>query len=72
MPAAGCPPPAARRQLKEIFDRNGSTIAAERLAIRKTRSRPLVDAFGQWLGAQRARVSRNSRIGEKPIYSANP
>ncbi len=83
----------ARRQLKEIFDRDGSTIAAEglaqiaalyrieaeirgrssteRLAIRATRSRPLVDAFGQWLAAQRARVSRKSRIGEKLTYIAN-
>ena len=83
----------ARRQLKEIFDRDGSTIAAEglaqiaalyrieaeirgrssaeRLAIRKTRSAPLVDAFGQWLRAQRARVSRKSRIGEKLTYIAN-
>jgi len=83
----------ARRQLKEIFDRDGSTIAAEglaqiaalyrieaeirgrpsaeRLAIREIRSRPLVDAFGQWLAAQRGRVSRKSRIGEKLTYIAN-
>ena len=39
--------------------------STERLAVRETRSRPLVDAFGQWLTAQRARVSRISRIGEK-------
>jgi transposase len=83
----------ARRQLKEIFDRDGSAIAAEglaqiaalyrieaeirgrssaeRLAVREIRSRPLVDAFGQWLRAQRARVSRKSRIGEKLTYIAN-
>ena len=83
----------ARRQLKEIVDRDGSTIAAEgvaqiaalyrieaeirgrpsaeRLAIRESRSRPIVDAFGQWLKAQRDRVSRKSRIGEKLTYIAN-
>ena len=82
----------ARRQLKEIVDRDGSTIAAEglaqiaalyrieaeirgrpsaeRLAVRESRSRPLVEAFGQWLRAQRARVSRKSRIGEKLTYIA--
>jgi len=86
--------PTDSRQLKEIVDRDGSTIAAEgpariaalyrieaeirgrpsaeRLAVREARSRPIVEAFGQWLGAQRARVSHKFRIGEKPTYIADP
>jgi transposase len=45
--------------------------AAERLAIRKARSTPLVEAFGKWLELQRSRVSKKSRLGEKLTYIAN-
>ena len=36
-----------------------------RLAERQARSAPLVQAFGEWLKQQRARVSPKSRLGEK-------
>ena len=39
-----------------------------RLAERQTRSAPLVQAFGDWLKHQRARVSPKSRLGEKLAY----
>jgi transposase len=80
----------ARRKLKEVFDRDGSEIAAEglrriaefyaveadirgiapgqRLSARKARTAPLVAAFGDWLQAQRLRVSSKSRLGEKLAY----
>ncbi|WP_292288891.1 IS66 family transposase [Marivita sp.] len=80
----------ARRKLKEIFDRDGSEIAAEglrriaeiyavekdirgtsngqRLSARRARSAPLVAAFGDWLQAQRLRISAKSRLGEKLAY----
>ena len=80
----------ARRKLKEVFDRDGSEIAAEglrqiaeiyavekdirgtspgqRLSARQARSAPLVAAFGDWLQAQRLRVSAKSRLGEKLAY----
>jgi len=83
----------ARRKLKEIFDRDGSEIAAEgfrriaelyaiekdirgcapgqRLSARQARSAPLVAAFGEWLQAQRLRVSAKSRLGEKLAYIHN-
>lgn len=80
----------ARRKLKEVFDRDGSEIAAEglrqigeiyaiekdirgtsagqRLSARQTRSAPLVAGFGEWLQAQRMRISAKSRLGEKLAY----
>ena len=80
----------ARRKLKEVFDRDGSEIAAEglrriaeiyavekdirgtspgqRMSARQARSAPLVAAFGEWLQAQRRRVSAKSRLGEKLAY----
>jgi transposase len=80
----------ARRKLKEVFDRDGSEIAAEglrriaeiyaiekdirgtspgqRLSARQARSAPLVAALGDWLQAQRLRVSAKSRLGEKLAY----
>ena len=83
----------ARRKLKEIFDRDGSEIAAEglrriaeiyaveadirgispgqRLSARQTRSAPLVAAFGEWLQAQRRKISAKSRLGEKLNYIHN-
>ncbi len=45
--------------------------ADERLAMRKARSAPLVEAFGKWLTLQRSRVSKKSRLGEKLTYIAN-
>ncbi|TCM73519.1 transposase [Rhodovulum steppense] len=83
----------ARRKLKEVFDRDGSEIAAEglrriaelyavekdirgcapgqRLSARQARSAQLVAAFGEWLQAQRLRVSAKSRLGEKLAYIHN-
>nr|WP_265506008.1 IS66 family transposase [Paracoccus rhizosphaerae] len=83
----------ARRKLKEVFDRDGSEIAAEglrriaelyaveadicgisagqRLSARQTRTAPLVAAFGEWLQAQRRRISVKSRLGEKLAYIHN-
>ena len=80
----------ARRKLKEIFDQDGSQIAAEglrqiaefyrieaeirgmgpgqRLSARQARTAPLVAAFGEWLQAQRLRISAKSRLGEKLTY----
>ncbi len=83
----------ARRKLKEVFDRDGSEIAAEglrhiaeiyavetdirgvdlgqRLSARKARTAPLVAAFGDWLQAQRRKISSKSRLGEKLTYIHN-
>ncbi len=83
----------ARRKLKEVFDRDGSDIAAEglrriaefyaveadirgvspgqRLCARQTRTAPLVAAFGDWLQAQRRKISAKSRLGEKLTYIHN-
>ena len=43
----------------------------ERLSARKERAAPLVEDFGRWLRAQRARISKKSRLGEKLSYIAN-
>ena len=83
----------ARRKLKEVFDRDGSEIAAEglrriaeiytveadirgispgqRLSARETRSAPLVAAFGDWLQAQRRKISAKSRLDEKRAWIHN-
>jgi transposase len=83
----------ARRKLKEIFDRDGSEIAAEglrriaefyaieadirglspgqRLSARQARTAPLVATFGEWLQAQRRKISGKSRLGEKLAYIHN-
>jgi transposase len=83
----------ARRKLKEVFDRDGSEIAAEglrriaefyaieadirgispdqRLAARQNRTAPLMAAFGDWLQAQRRKISAKSRLGEKLAYIHN-
>jgi transposase len=83
----------ARRKLKEVFDRDGSEIAAEglrriaefyaieanirgvspgqRLSARKACTAPLVAAFGEWLQAQRRKISSKSRLGEKLAYIHN-
>ena len=83
----------ARRKLKEIFDRDGSEIAAEglrrivefyaveadirgvspgqRLSARQARTAPLVAVFGDWLQAQRRKISNKSRLGEKLTYIHN-
>ena len=83
----------ARRKLKEIFDRDGSEIAAEgvrriaefyaveadirgvspgqRLSARQVRTAPLVADFGDWLQAQRRKISSKSRLGEKLTYIHN-
>lgn len=83
----------ARRKLKEVFDRDGSEIAAEglrriaeiyaieadirgippgqRLSARQARTAPLVAALGDWLQAQRRKISAKSRLGEKLTYIHN-
>src|SRR3990167_675220 len=83
----------ARRKLKEVFDRDGSEIAAEglrriadfyaieadtrgvppgqRLSARQARTAPLVADFGDWLQAQRRKISSKSRLGEKLTYIHN-
>jgi transposase len=42
-----------------------------RRAARQERTRPLVEAFGNWLAGCRARISAKSRAGEKLAYFAN-
>jgi transposase len=37
----------------------------QRLSARQARTAPLVAAFGDWLKAQRRKISRKSRLGEK-------
>lgn len=44
--------------------------AAERLAVRQARTKPLVEAFETWLITVRSRVSGKSRLGEKLSYIA--
>ena len=44
--------------------------AERRLSERQARNAPLVEAFGDWLKQQRARVSPRSRLGEKLGYIA--
>ncbi len=59
------------RQIALIYavERNiRGTSPGQRLSARKTRSAPLVAAFGKWLQAQRIRVSAKSRLGEKLAY----
>jgi hypothetical protein len=82
----------ARRKLREVYERDGSTIAAEglrriaefyrieaeirgrppeaRLAARRQRTVPLVQAFKLWLKQVRARISAKSRLGDKLGYIA--
>jgi hypothetical protein len=77
----------ARHKLREVFDRDGSEIAAEglrriaefhaveadirgvspgqRVSARQARTAPLVAAIGDWLQAQRRKISAKSRLGEK-------
>ena len=43
----------------------------QRLSARQTRSAPLVAAFGDWLQAQRRKISSKSRLGEKLTYIHN-
>ena len=61
------------RRIAEIYaieaDIRGSA-PERRLAERQKRSAPLVEAFGEWLKEQRARVSPKSRLGEKLAYIA--
>ncbi|MDO6457900.1 IS66 family transposase [Celeribacter halophilus] len=43
----------------------------QRLSARKARTAPLVAAFGDWLKAQRRKISSKSRLGEKLNYIHN-
>jgi transposase len=49
---------------------NGKT-AEERWRVRQERSRPLVEALGQWLREQHAKVSPSSKTGQAVAYSLN-
>ena len=44
----------------------------QRLSARQTRSAPLVAAFGDWLQAQRRKISSKSRLGEKLTVARQP
>ena len=61
------------RRIAELYaieaDIRGSP-PERRLAERQTRAAPLVEAFGEWLRQQRARISPKSRLGEKLAYIA--
>jgi len=61
------------RRIAELYvieaDIRGSP-PEQRLAERQAQSAPLVQAFGDWLKQQRARVSPKSRLGEKLVYIA--
>lgn len=66
---------------EEILKRIASLYAIEkdirgqspqdRHAVRQARSRPIVDALQDWIGAQRARLSRKSPMGTALAYMAN-
>lgn len=43
----------------------------QRLSARQSRTAPLVAAFGDWLQAQRRKISAKSRLGEKLTYIHN-
>ncbi len=43
----------------------------QRLSARQARTAPLVAAFGEWLQAQRRKISGKSRLGEKLAYIHN-
>src|SRR5215207_10225252 len=64
----------AVRRIDELFaiERaiNGKP-AAERLAVRKERAKPLVIELEAWLRVQHARVSRKSEIGKAIAYALN-
>ncbi len=59
------------RRIAEIYaiekDIRGAS-PGQRLSARQARSAPLVAAFGEWLQAQRMRISTKSRLGEKLAY----
>lgn len=47
------------------------TSLGQRLSARQARTAPLVTAFGDWLQAQRRKISAKSRLGEKLTYIHN-
>jgi len=53
-----------------VLNPGRSSSAERRLAERQARSAPLVEAFGEWLKQQRARVSPKSRLIDKLAYIA--
>jgi hypothetical protein len=75
--SSASPSPIAEEGLRRIADLyrieadiKGQCDAARR-AARQERSRPLVEAFGDWLSGVRAKTSAKSRLGEKLAYFAN-
>jgi transposase len=64
----------AVRRIDELFaierEINGKP-AAERLAVRKERTKPLVAELEAWLRAQHMRVSRKAEIGKAIAYALN-
>ena len=74
----GCAPvPGSCSRLRRIAamyaieKENRGELPEVRLAVRQTRTAPLVEDFGVWLRRQRARVSPKSRPGEKLAYIGN-
>ena len=67
-PPKGC---GASRRCTSSRRRSGVNPAEVRLAVRQTRTAPLIEDFGVWLRQQRARVSPKSRLGEKLAYIGN-
>lgn len=62
------------RRIAEIYTVEADIRGAspgQRLSARQTRSAPLVTAFGEWLQAQRRKISAKSRLGEKLNYIHN-
>jgi len=57
--------------LYRIEDDIRGQTAAQRLAARRLRSAPLIEAFEKWLQHQRARLSAKSKLGEVLAYIAN-
>jgi transposase len=64
----------AVRRIDELFaierEINGKP-AAERLAVRVERTKPLVIELEAWLRVQHARVSRKSEVGKAVAYALN-
>jgi transposase len=64
----------AVRRIDELFAIEGEINgrpAAERLAVREERTKPLVIALEAWLRAQYERVSRKAEIGKALAYALN-
>ena len=62
------------RRIAEIYTVEAdirSISPGQRLSARQARSAPLVIVFGEWLQAERRKISAKSRLGEKLTYIHN-